>query len=206
MGSRGDGTTDGMGTLFPRGALFCPGDGVAGGGDDLRAPCVVAMLKPGDRAPNFVAPTDDGHTVALSDYVGKKVVVLYFYPRDETMGCTREACLFRDHWEEIQSRGAELLGISSDPPERHQRFRAHHQLPFPLLSDPKGEIREAFGVAGGLIPPRATFVIDEGRVVRMAYRNQWNVGAHVRRALEALGEPPRDPGRRPDGTPGAPPP
>ncbi len=206
MGSRGDGTTDGMGTLFPRGALFCPGDGVAGGGDDLRAPCVVAMLKPGDRAPNFVAPTDDGHTVALSDYVGKKVVVLYFYPRDETMGCTREACLFRDHWEEIQSRGAELLGISSDPPERHQRFRAHHQLPFPLLSDPKGEIREAFGVAGGLIPPRATFVIDEGGVVRMAYRNQWNVGAHVRRALEALGVPPRDPNRRPDGTPGAPPP
>ena len=164
------------------------------------------MLKPGDRAPNFQARTDDGRTVALSDYVGKKVVVLYFYSRDETMGCTREACLFRDRWEEIQSRGAVLLGISSDPPERHQRFRAHHQLPFPLLSDPKGEIRGAFGVAGGLIPSRATFVIDEGGVVRMAYRNQWNVGAHVQRALEALGVPPPHRDRGPGGPSGASPP
>jgi thioredoxin-dependent peroxiredoxin len=105
------------------------------------------VLEPGDKAPAFSLPDGTGRQVSLTDFAGKDVV-LYFYPRDETSGCTKEACAFRDSWDEIRDLGAVVLGVSPDDAASHQRFAARHRLPFSLLSDPGHEVMEAYGAYG----------------------------------------------------------
>src|SRR5579859_8029601 len=95
---------------------------------------VELKLKPGDKAPGFTAPTQDGSTVSLSDFLGKPVV-LYFYPRDDTPGCTKEACAFRDVFAEFQKKGAMVLGVSTDSAQKHAKFATKFKLPFKLLAD-----------------------------------------------------------------------
>ena len=133
------------------------------------------MLQPGDKAPAFTLPTDDGGTIALKDLRGKPVV-LYFYPKDDTSGCTVEACEFRDSWKEVTQSGAVVLGVSTDGVDSHQRFRKKFSLPFPLLADEDHRVAEAYGAWGeksmygrkyqGIL--RSTFLIGgDGRIVQV---------------------------------------
>jgi len=134
------------------------------------------MLKAGDKAPAFALPSIEGRTVRLGDLRGKPVV-LYFYPKDDTPGCTKEACSFRDAWSEIQETGAVVLGVSPDDAASHEKFRAKYRLPFPLLSDPDHAVADAYGAWGeksmygrkyeGIL--RTTFLIDGTGVVRRVF-------------------------------------
>ncbi len=143
-------------------------------------------LKVGARAPGFSAPSADGSTVDLSKSLERGNVVLYFYPKDETQGCTAEACSFRDRWEEIRSEDATVIGVSSDSVEAHVSFKKRHDLPFTLVSDRDKKIREAYEVKGRLLPSRVTFVIDRAGIIRHVYDSQLAPTHHVREALEAL--------------------
>jgi peroxiredoxin Q/BCP len=145
-------------------------------------------LAPGATAPGFTLPDQDGKLVSLADFAGRKVVVLYFYPKDETPGCTKESCAFRDAYEELKDAGAEVIGVSSDSPESHKRFAARHRLPFTLLSDAKGTLRKAYGVPAtlGLLPGRVSFVIDREGVVRHVFNSQFDPTRHVREAKDAI--------------------
>jgi peroxiredoxin Q/BCP len=136
------------------------------------------MLTPGDPAPAFALPSDSGDTVTLAALKGRKVV-LYFYPKDDTSGCTVEACEFRDHWTEVRAAGAVVLGVSPDGEQSHRKFKAKHALPFPLLVDPDHRVAERYGAWGeksmygrkyqGIL--RTTVVIDErGRVAKVFAR------------------------------------
>ena len=135
------------------------------------------MIEEGQPAPDFELETDEGTKVRLSDFRGRPVV-LYFYPKDDTTGCTKQARGFRDAYREYEERGAVVLGVSPDSVASHQRFKAKHQLPFTLLADPEHEVADAYGAWGeksfagrkytGVI--RSTFVIDpEGTVARAMY-------------------------------------
>lgn len=139
----------------------------------------------GDVAPDFTLPTQTGDAVTLSDFRGRKVVVLYFYPADDTTGCTREACAFRDAYEVFAEAGAQVVGVSSDSVESHQRFASKHSLPFVLAADAGGAVKQAYGIKPtlGVIPGRVTFVIDTEGVVRHAFSSQARIGAHVDGAL-----------------------
>lgn len=129
-------------------------------------------LKPGDQAPAFVGLNQHGEKVALADFAGKKVI-LYFYPKDNTPGCTTEACNFRDNYQSLQADGLEVIGVSTDSQQSHQKFIAKHDLPFTLLADEDKAIVEAYGVYGeknlygvkykGIT--RRTFLIDEHGVI-----------------------------------------
>ncbi len=145
------------------------------------------MIKNGDAAPDFELPEVSGQTFRLSERRGRPVV-LYFYPKDHTPGCTAEARAFRDRYETFAAAGAEIIGVSSDSIESHQRFAGKLRLPFPLLSDAGGEVRKLFGVEKtlGLIPGRATFVIDGDGVVRHVFASQLEATKHVDEALSAL--------------------
>lgn len=143
-------------------------------------------LKVGDPAPLFEAPADSGETFRLADHVGKSFVVLYFYPKDDTPGCTREACAFRDSWDKIRALGAVVVGVSSDGVDSHRAFKAKHRLPFILVSDVGGKIRELYGVKRLLIPPRVTFVIDKKGRIAHVYNSQLNAEKHAEEALRAL--------------------
>ncbi|MCL4314200.1 MAG: peroxiredoxin [Candidatus Thermoplasmatota archaeon] len=144
------------------------------------------MLKVGEPAPDFEAYDQDGKKFKLSDHFKRNPVVLYFYPKDETPGCTAEACAFRDNWERLQQFGTEVFGISSDSVDKHRKFREHHSLPFTLLSDPGAAIRKLYDVKGMLIPPRVTFVIDRSGRIRHIYNSQLNPKNHVEEALESV--------------------
>jgi peroxiredoxin Q/BCP len=145
-------------------------------------------VKVGDPAPDFALSSQSGETISLSQFKGQKPVVVYFYPKDDTPGCTTESCSFRDSYEAFQDLGAEVIGISSDSPESHQRFAGKYQLPFTLLSDPGSKIRQAYGVPAtlGLLPGRVTYVIDRDGVVRHIFNSQFNPKAHVTEALQIL--------------------
>ncbi|MDX2207794.1 MAG: thioredoxin-dependent thiol peroxidase [Gemmatimonadales bacterium] len=131
------------------------------------------MLKTGDMAPSFSVPDHVGNHVTLAQYLGRPVV-LYFYPKDDTSGCTTEACEFRDAWQAVEEAGAVVLGVSPDGPASHQKFREKHALPFALLADTDHAVAEAYGVWGeksmygrkyfGIL--RTTFVIDERGAIR----------------------------------------
>lgn len=145
------------------------------------------MLGVGDRAPDFTLPSSSD-AVRLADVLRDKTVVLYFYPKDETAGCTAEACAFRDSYEVFTQAGAEVIGVSDDTVESHRSFAAHHRLPFQLLSDPGGEIRLRYGVSAflGLLHGRVTFVIDRQGIVRHVFDSQFKVTRHVAEALETI--------------------
>lgn len=145
-------------------------------------------IQPGDPAPDFALEDASGTTVRLADFRGRAEVVLYFYPKDDTPGCTAEACSFRDSYEAFRDAGAEVIGVSSDAGASHRRFADRHALPFRLLSDPGGAVRARYGVSKtlGLIPGRATFVIDRDGIVRHAFSSQFRPARHVSEALAVL--------------------
>lgn len=148
----------------------------------------MAGVKEGDRAPDFTLESRTGEKVSLSQFRGSKNVVLYFYPKDETRGCTKEACSFRDMYEAFTDLGAEVIGISSDSAESHRKFAEHHGLPFTLLSDPKKEVRKLYGVPSslGFLPGRVTYVIDTNGIVRHIFNSQMHPEEHVNEALRIL--------------------
>lgn len=145
-------------------------------------------LKVGDRAPDFTLSAASGAQVTLSGLLGKGAVVVFFYPKDHTAGCTAEACSFRDSYDAFVEAGAEVVGISSDSIASHDSFAEKHRLPMTLLSDPDGRVRALYGVKPtlGLFPGRATFVIDKGGVVRHVFVSQIRFGAHVVEALSTV--------------------
>lgn len=142
----------------------------------------------GSRAPSFTLSSQRGEEVSLEGLLGRGPVVLYFYPRDDTPGCTKEACAFRDDWGRFEEFGAEVVGISSDPVESHRRFAEKHSLPFVLLSDKGRRVRRLYGVPAtfGIFPGRATYVIDEKGIVRHVFSSQLGVSRHVEEALKGL--------------------
>lgn len=146
------------------------------------------MVKVGDIAPDFTLESPSGEKISLSGFRGKKSVVLYFYPKDETIGCTREACGFRDRYEAFKQLGAEVIGVSSDDSEKHRNFAEHHRLPFTLLSDPDKNVRKLFGVPSSMVflPGRVTYVIDKEGRVRHIFNSQMHPEEHVNEALKIL--------------------
>lgn len=142
----------------------------------------------GDVAPDFTLPSANGTPTSLSSLLAKGPVVLFFYPKDETAGCTAQACSFRDAYEDFKKIGAEVVGISSDSASSHQSFAAHHRLPFVLLSDEGAKVRKLLGVPStlGLLPGRVTYVLDRSGKVIHLFNSQLNTGKHVKEALEVL--------------------
>ncbi len=152
-------------------------------------------LRAGDPAPDFSATATDGRPVSLADYRGRKLV-LYFYPMDDTPGCTKQACSLRDHNAEIAAKGAAILGVSTQGEESHRRFTEKHKLNFPLLADVDGKVARAYGALGGAgllaklksaagMAERITFVIDEkGRIAHVVDRP--DVGRHAEEVLRLL--------------------
>lgn len=142
----------------------------------------------GSKAPEFSLPDQRGNRVNLSDYLGKSNLVLYFYPKDESYGCTKEACSFRDNFEVFREAGAVVIGVSSDDIASHQAFAANHKLPFLLLSDKDKTVADKYGVGKslGILPGRVTFVIDKQGIIRLMFSSQLNFEKHVTEALDAL--------------------
>ena len=147
-----------------------------------------SIVRIGDVAPDFTLPDQAGRPVRLSDMLGQRSVVLYFYPKDETPGCTIEARAFRDSYDVFTNAGVEVIGISADSVRAHHRFATRNALPFLLLSDHDGAVRERYGVEKtlGLLPGRVTFVIDQGGVVRHIFSSQLQVKRHSREAAGAV--------------------
>ncbi len=153
----------------------------------------MTQLKEGVKAPMFRGKDQDGRWVSLDDFKGKKVV-LYFYPKDDTPGCTAEACNLRDNYDDLLARGFAIVGVSPDDEKSHARFRSTYDLPFSLLADPRAEILNAYGVWGeknmygkkymGVL--RTTFVIDEGGNIQKIIRKV-DTGDHTRQILAELG-------------------
>jgi len=145
-------------------------------------------IQVGDKAPDFALPGQSGEQVRLQDRLNERAVVLYFYPKDDTSGCTAEACAFRDSYEVFTDAGAEVIGVSSDSVGKHAAFAGKHTLPFTLLSDQGGKVRKLYGVPAvlGLIPGRVTYVIDRHGVVRHVFSSMTNIGQHVSDALEVV--------------------
>jgi len=146
------------------------------------------QLAVGDPAPDFSLPSQKGGVVNLRDLLSKSEVVLYFYPKDNTPGCTAEAKAFRDSYEVFKEMGAEVVGVSSDSVDSHIDFASRCDLPFILLSDPGGKVRKLYGVPStfGLLPGRVTYVIDMQGAVRHIFNSQLNATKHVEEAIGVL--------------------
>ncbi len=145
-------------------------------------------LRVGDFAPDFSLRDQHGELVRLSSFFQRKAVVLYFYPKDDTPGCIKEAKCFRDHYEEFTDLGAEVIGVSSDHTTSHMRFADRYKLPFTLLSDPDGKVRELYGVSRSLfvLPGRVTFVIDKEGIILHVFSSQFHAHKHVDEAIRIL--------------------
>lgn len=148
----------------------------------------MPLLEVGAQAPPFTATLQDGSTFESATLLGTKALVLFFYPKDNTPVCTREACGFRDAYEQFQAVGAEVVGVSSDSPASHQAFAAKHRLPFPIISDPDRRLRKLFGVPNplGFLPGRVTFVIDKAGVIRLVFSALLVSDDHVKKALATV--------------------
>jgi len=142
----------------------------------------------GSTAPDFTKTTQNGDSISLSQFRGEKTVVLYFYPKDETAGCTAEACTFRDNYEDFVEAGAVVIGVSQDSDRSHKSFASHHRLPFLLVSDRGQALQKAYGVpkSMGLLPGRVTYVIDREGTVRHVFNSLINAKKHVREALAVV--------------------
>ncbi|MEV0640906.1 peroxiredoxin [Streptomyces sp. NPDC050619] len=145
-------------------------------------------IQVGDKAPDFTLPSQSGASVRLYDRLGVGAVVLYFYPKDESRGCTAEACAFRDSHEVFTDAGAEVIGVSSDSVGKHAAFAGRHELPFTLLSDETGQVRKQYGVPTvlGFIPGRVTYVIDRQGTVLRVFNSLTNTDQHVKEALDVV--------------------
>lgn len=153
-----------------------------------RQPTTTGKLEPGTRAPDFALPDQTGRTVRLSDLLGKGPIVLYFYPKDNTQGCTAEACAFRDSYLVFKEAGAEVIGVSTGSEASHQGFAEQHKLPFILLSDQKGAVSKLYRARAlfGLMTGRVTYVIDASGTVRHVFNSMFNATRHVDVALEVV--------------------
>ena len=146
-------------------------------------------VKVGDLAPDFEGPTSHGNRLGLKDFIGKKNVVLYFYPKDDTPGCTKEACSFRDNLQSVRNYGGEIVGVSLDGVESHKKFSTKYALQFPLISDKDKRISKAYGVLRdtGTSTNRVTFIIDKnGKVVKIFPKV--DVSKHTEEVLSAIEE------------------
>ncbi|EMY82170.1 peroxiredoxin [Psychroflexus gondwanensis] len=145
-------------------------------------------IEKGDSIPSFELNDQNSNIFNSDDIIGKKPVVIYFYPKDFTPGCTKEACSFRDSYEDFKEIGAEVIGISNDSEKSHAKFSAKYNLPFILLSDANGRVRKKFGIKKsllGLVPGRETFVIDaQGKLIFKF--NSLDASQHMKKALKAI--------------------
>ena len=151
------------------------------------------MLKPGDKAPNFTLLSDKNEQVSLTDFIDKSDVVLYFYPKDNTSGCTKEACSFRDNLVTIETKNAVVIGVSPDSAKSHQNFKNKHNLNFVLLSDPEHKVAEAYGAWGeknmygrkywGIL--RSTFIIGKDGIIKHVFKKV-KTAVHGEEVLEVL--------------------
>ena len=146
-------------------------------------------IKIGDQCPTFGATLADGTAFKISDIIGTKNVVIYFYPKDFTPGCTKEACAFRDNYEAFQELNCEVVGISGDSGDSHNKFASTHNLPFILVPDSDKSIQKKFGVPKslfGLIPGRVTYIIDKSGTVRGVYNSLTDPFGHIQKGLELV--------------------
>ena len=148
----------------------------------------MAKLQVGDKAPDFSLPSSTGEIVRLSQFLGKKNVVIFFYPMDESPVCSKEAEAFRDKYEEFKQLDSEVIGISSQSIESHKSFATRHGLPFILLSDSDSYTRKLYGVSAtlGIVPGRVTYIIDKEGVVKFVYSSQLQPAKHAEEALRTL--------------------
>jgi peroxiredoxin Q/BCP len=146
-------------------------------------------LKIGDKAPLFMLLNQWGEAVSLADFSGKKNVVLFFYPKDFTPGCTKESCSFRDEYKNFTQLNCEVIGISNDAQNRHLQFASHYNLPYQLLSDKGNKVRKQYGVKAmlfGLLPGRVSFVIDKNGIIQHITNSQFNSRLHIDECLKAV--------------------
>jgi len=146
-------------------------------------------IQVGDKIPVFSLKDQNGEVFDSSNYIGNTTMVIYFYPKDDTPGCTKEACKFRDSYEEFTDRNVKVIGISADDTQSHKDFAAKYNLPFTLLSDPDNKVRKLFGVKSnmfGMIPGRVTYIVNNKGIVQFMYDNMFNAEKHIDKALEAL--------------------
>ena len=150
----------------------------------------MPKVKIGEPAPDFTLQDQDGQFRSLSDFEHKNHVVLFFYPKDFSPGCTIQVCSFRDSYEDFTDQGAVVIGVSSDSIASHKQFLEQHQLPFTLLSDPKGKVRALYGATKGfgLLPGRYTFLIDTNRVIRHIFTSEITMQKHIDETLRVLKE------------------
>lgn len=147
----------------------------------------MARIRTGDIAPTFELPDQDGAKWRMQDHIGK-VLVIYFYPKDDTPGCLKEACNFRDRYEEFIKLGAEVVGISSDDQMSHAEFVAKYKLPFRLLSDTDQKVRKEYGALDLFLPGRVTYVVDKKGVVRHVFSSQSQATKHIEEAFRTVEE------------------
>lgn len=145
-------------------------------------------LQVGDKLPAFGAKDQNGNDFYIESVLGKKVLVIYFYPKDDTPGCTKQACFLRDQYEEFKTIGAEVIGISGDSVPAHKKFASKYDLPFILLSDSNKSLRKLFGVKNtifGLLPGRVTYVVDKNGIIQMVF-NDANATSHLEKTVEKV--------------------
>jgi peroxiredoxin Q/BCP len=145
-------------------------------------------LTVGDKVPSFSLKDGNGNVFESESVLGKKPVVIYFYPKDDTAGCTAQACSFRDSYQDFQDLGAEVIGISSDSETSHQKFAKSYKLPFILLADTSKKVRTLFGVPTsmfGLLPGRVTYVVDEKGIIRLLFDSMMPQN-HMKKALDFI--------------------
>lgn len=145
-----------------------------------------AQVKEGSKVPEFKLADQDGKTFDIKSVLGKKKLVIYFYPKDDTPGCTKEACSFRDQFEVFKDADAMIIGISGQSVESHKKFAEKYKLPFTLLSDNDNAVRKLFGVNSGIIPSRVTFVVDKTGTVVYVFNSQTEATKHVDVAMQKL--------------------
>ncbi len=146
-------------------------------------------LAKGDKIPSFRLKNQNDEWVDIDDHIGQSPLVIYFYPKDDTPGCTREACSFRDSFEDFEAHNARVFGISADSPRSHKRFAEKHRLNFTLLSDPVRTVEKLFGVPRsilGLLPGRVTYVVDKSGSIQHVFNSQLNADKHVREAIRVI--------------------
>jgi len=146
-------------------------------------------IKVGDRLPKFTLLDDNNHDFSPSDLLGEKYLVIYFYPKDDTPGCTKEACSFRDNYEEFEELNVAIIGISSDDVKSHQAFKTKYKLPYTFLADTQGKVRKMFGVPKaylGLVPGRVTYVFNKKGVCVLVINSATNPRKHITESLEKV--------------------
>jgi len=149
----------------------------------------MKKIKIGDKIPAFTLPDQNGNNFKIDSILGKKNLVIFFYPKDDTPGCTREACYFRDQYEDFLEANAEVIGISGQSIESHKNFATKYNLNYTILSDSNNVVRKNFGVPSnmfGLVPGRVTYVINTAGEVIYMFNSQTDVTGHVDKAIEIL--------------------